>query len=160
MIPHHKVQKSHLLAATQAPHSHSFSLLTAVLGIPIRIRIRMFLGLPYLIPDLLSHKHGSGSGSLHHQAKILRKTLISTVLWLLFDFLFLKNDENVPRTSDPDPEDPYVFGPPGSSSGSVSQRYGSGSVPTCHESPTLLSGKCLACHFFSASGIRITNLWP
>ncbi len=24
---------------------------------------------------------------------------------------------------DPDPEDPYVFGPPGSRSGSVSQRY-------------------------------------
>jgi hypothetical protein len=27
----------------------------------------------------------------------------------------------------PDPKDPYVFGPPGSESGSISQRYGSGS---------------------------------
>ncbi len=26
---------------------------------------------------------------------------------------------------DPDPYDPYVFGPPGSASGSVRQRYGS-----------------------------------
>ncbi len=34
----------------------------------------------------------------------------------------------VPRTSvadpDPDPPDPHVFGPPGSGSGSISQRYG------------------------------------
>jgi hypothetical protein len=28
---------------------------------------------------------------------------------------------------DPDPSDPYVYGPPGSGSGSFSQRYGSGS---------------------------------
>jgi hypothetical protein len=28
---------------------------------------------------------------------------------------------------DPDPSDPYVFGPPGSGSGSFSQRYESGS---------------------------------
>jgi hypothetical protein len=28
----------------------------------------------------VSHKYGSGSGSFHHQAKIVRKTLISTVL--------------------------------------------------------------------------------
>ncbi len=27
-----------------------------------------------------------------HQAKIVRKTLIPTVLWLLYDFLSLKND--------------------------------------------------------------------
>ncbi len=33
--------------------------------------------------------------------------------------------------------DPYVFGPPGSASGSFSQRCGSGSVPKCHGSPTL-----------------------
>jgi hypothetical protein len=48
----------------------------------IRIRIR-------------SHKYGSGS--FHHQANIVRKTLISTVfLLLLYDFLSLKNDVNVP----------------------------------------------------------------
>ncbi len=33
-----------------------------------------------------------GSGSHYHQAKIVRKTLISTVFWLFFDFLSLKND--------------------------------------------------------------------
>jgi hypothetical protein len=34
-----------------------------------------------------------GSGSFYHQAKMGRKTLISTVL---YEFLFLKNDVNVP----------------------------------------------------------------
>ncbi len=43
-----------------------------------------------------SQRYGSGSGSFYHQAKILRKTLIPTVLWLLFDFLSLNNDLNVP----------------------------------------------------------------
>jgi hypothetical protein len=28
----------------------------------------------------VSHKYGSGSGSFHHEAKIVRKALISTVL--------------------------------------------------------------------------------
>ncbi len=47
----------------------------------------------------VSHKYGSGSGSgsrSFHQTKIVRKTLISTVLWLLYDFLSLKNDVNIP----------------------------------------------------------------
>jgi hypothetical protein len=35
-------------------------------------------------------RYGSGSGSFYHQAKIVRKTLIPTVFWLLFDFLSLK----------------------------------------------------------------------
>jgi len=39
----------------------------------------------------VSHKYGSGSGfgsgSFHHQAKIVRITLISSVMWLLCDFL-------------------------------------------------------------------------
>jgi hypothetical protein len=39
---------------------------------------------------------GSESGSLYHQAKIVRKTLIPTVLRLNDDFLSLKNDVNVP----------------------------------------------------------------
>jgi hypothetical protein len=48
----------------------------------IRIhRIHMFLGL-------------SGFGSFYHQAKIATKTLIPTILWLLLDFLSLKNDVN------------------------------------------------------------------
>jgi len=40
-----------------------------------------------------------GSGSYFHQAKIARKTLIPTVLRLLFDFLSLKNDVNVASKS-------------------------------------------------------------
>ncbi len=51
----------------------------------------------------VSHKYGSSSGSFHHQAKIARKTFISTLLWLLYDFLSLKNDASgpvfwIPRT--------------------------------------------------------------
>ncbi len=42
---------------------------------------------------------GSGSGSFYHEARIVRKTLISAVLWLLFDFLSLKNDVKVPSKS-------------------------------------------------------------
>ncbi len=70
---------------------------------------------------------GSGSGSFYPQAKIVRKTLISSVLWLLYDFLSLKNDKNVPvfRTAS---ESGSVFGSPGSASGSV---------PKCHGSATL-----------------------
>ncbi len=51
----------------------------------------------------ISQRYGSGSGfgsgSLHHYAKILRKTLISIVLWHLFDFLSLKNYVHVPSKS-------------------------------------------------------------
>ncbi len=41
----------------------------------------------------------SGSVSLYHQAKIVRKTLIPTVLRLRYDFLSLKNYVNVPSKS-------------------------------------------------------------
>jgi hypothetical protein len=41
------------------------------------------------------HGSGSGSGSFYNQAKIVRKTLIPTVLLLLFEFLSLKNDLTV-----------------------------------------------------------------
>jgi hypothetical protein len=42
---------------------------------------------------------------------------------------------SIPKYSvaDPDPSDPYVFGPPGSGSGSISQRYGSGSGSFYHK---------------------------
>ncbi len=40
-----------------------------------------------------------GSGSFYHQAKIVRNTLVPTVLWFLLDFLSLKNDVNVPLKS-------------------------------------------------------------
>jgi hypothetical protein len=39
-------------------------------------------------PGSVSQRYVSGSGSIHHQAKIIRKTFISTVLWLLCDFIF------------------------------------------------------------------------
>jgi hypothetical protein len=42
---------------------------------------------------------GSGTGSFNQQAKIVRKSLILTVLCLLLDFLFLKNYVNVPSKS-------------------------------------------------------------
>jgi hypothetical protein len=42
----------------------------------------------------VSQRIGSRSGFFHHQAKIVRKSLTS--LWLLSDFLYLKNDVNVP----------------------------------------------------------------
>jgi len=38
----------------------------------------------------ISQRYGSGSGSFYHQAKIVRKTVDPTALWLLFDFLSLK----------------------------------------------------------------------
>ncbi len=47
----------------------------------------------------ISTKSGSGSRSFYHQAYIVRKTLISTVLRVLYDFLSLKNDVNVASKS-------------------------------------------------------------
>ncbi len=49
----------------------------------------------------VSRRYGSGSGfgSFHHQAKIVRKTIIFTVLCLLNDCSALKNDVNVPSNS-------------------------------------------------------------
>jgi hypothetical protein len=52
----------------------------------------MFLGL--LDPDLLVRN--MDPVPYNHQAEIVRKTLIFTVLLLLFDFLPLKNYVNVP----------------------------------------------------------------
>ncbi len=83
---------------------HSFVFhLSAVRIIPciavfrIRCRIRKFLG--HLDRDLfVRQRYGSRFGSSHHQAKLARKPLISTVLWL-YDFLSvkkLKKDVNVP----------------------------------------------------------------
>ncbi len=40
----------------------------------------------------ISQRYGSGPGYFCQLAKIVRKTLIPTVLWLLLDFLSLKND--------------------------------------------------------------------
>jgi hypothetical protein len=56
------------------------------------LRICLFLGLP----DSLVRDTNHGSGSFYHQVKIVKKTLIPTVLWLLYDFLSLKNYVKVP----------------------------------------------------------------
>ncbi len=52
-------------------------------------RVPKFLGLPDLDPD----------PSIIKQKYIARKTLISTALCLLYDFLSLKKDVNVPSKS-------------------------------------------------------------
>ncbi len=55
------------------------------------IRIRMYLGLPSPDPSLFCT---DPDPSLNKQK--VWKTLISTILWLLFDFLSIKTDVNVP----------------------------------------------------------------
>ncbi len=52
---------------------------------------------PYVFgpPGSRSVSQRYGSESFYHQAKIVRKKLIPTVLRLLYDFLFLRNDANV-----------------------------------------------------------------
>ncbi len=59
------------------------------------------LGPPGSASGSINQRSGSesGSGSFYHQAKIVRKTLIPCVLCLLYDFLSLKNDVNVPSKS-------------------------------------------------------------
>jgi hypothetical protein len=47
----------------------------------------------------VSQRFGSGSRSFYHQEKIVKKTLIPTVLWLLYDLLSLRNDVNLPSKS-------------------------------------------------------------
>jgi hypothetical protein len=47
----------------------------------------------------INQRHGSGFGSFYHQTKIVRKSLIPTVLLLLFNFLSLKNYVYVPLKS-------------------------------------------------------------
>jgi hypothetical protein len=42
---------------------------------------------------------GPGSGFFNQQAKKVRKTLIFTILMLLYDFLSIKTDINVPSIS-------------------------------------------------------------
>jgi hypothetical protein len=47
----------------------------------------------------ISQRYGSGSGSFYHDAKIVRQTLIPSVLWLLFALFSLKNNVDVPSKS-------------------------------------------------------------
>ncbi len=57
----------------------------------------------------VSTRYGSGSGSFVHQAKIGKKTLIPTVLWLLYDFLSLKNYGNLASKSNKQKNLSYLF---------------------------------------------------
>ncbi len=69
-----------------------------MLRIQIRILIRMVPSEPYVFGP-----PGSGSGSSSQRygsgAKLVRKTSILTVLWVLLTFLSLKNYVNVPSKS-------------------------------------------------------------
>ncbi len=67
----------------------------------MRIRIHVFLGLLDQDPDPLVRGMDPDSDPDPSiiKFKIVTKTLIFTVLWLLFDFLQLKNDEKVPSKS-------------------------------------------------------------
>ncbi len=76
-----------------------------------------------------------GAGSFHHQAKKEKNPdfyCFVTSLWL-FIFEELCKCISVPNPH-PNLEDLYVFGPPGSASRSVSQRYGS-EDPDPHPDP-------------------------
>ena len=63
----------------------------------IQINHKVF-GSPEFVYVSQKYRSGSGlgTGSSHNQAKIVRKPLISTVLLLLYDFLSVKNDVNIP----------------------------------------------------------------
>ncbi len=88
------------------------------------------LGLPDPDPDPLVRDTDTDPDPSITQAKIVRKTLIPTVLWLLYDFLSLKKDANVPSKSS---NQKTIFltslrsltNIAGSGSGSISHRYGS-----------------------------------
>jgi hypothetical protein len=56
----------------------------------------MFLGVPDPDPVV---RRTDPDPALDHQAKIVRKTLIPTVLWLLYNFLSLKNYVNLASKS-------------------------------------------------------------
>ncbi len=80
----------------------------------------------------ISQRYGSGSdsgsGSFYHHAKIVRKTLIPTILWLFFDFLSVKNDVNLPLKNN------KAFWR------SMTKMAGSGFTPKCRGSGTLPEG--------------------
>ncbi len=73
----------------------------------LRIRIHRLWGLPD--PDAyvfgppgsgsISTRYGSGTESFYHPAKIVGKTMIPNILWLLHDFLYSKNYVYVPSKS-------------------------------------------------------------
>jgi hypothetical protein len=100
-----------------------------------RSRILLFLGLPD--PDPLVR--GTDPDPFIIKQKKVRKTLIPIVLRLLYDFLSLKNDVNVALKSNKQKKtcrSPMKIAESRAGSG---VEYGSGSVPICHGSATMLT---------------------
>ncbi len=62
---------------------------------------------------------------------VLYSFILNWFTTFVFENFRVTVDQSIKRMAisvgDPDPQDPHVFGPPGS--GSISQRYGSGSFP-------------------------------
>jgi hypothetical protein len=115
----------------------------AVFRIRILIhRIYMFFRPP--VSGSISQWYGSGSGSgpgcgsFYQLAKTVRKTLIPTVLWLLLDFLSLKNDVIVPSKSNKQKNLKIKISFLMASWRSMTKIAGSGSTPKCHGSGTLV----------------------
>jgi hypothetical protein len=75
---------------TALRHPRAEAIRSSVLRIRIPTRISRIHVFGPLGSESGSISQRYGSGSLYHQRKIVRKTLIPTVLWLLFDFLSLK----------------------------------------------------------------------
>jgi hypothetical protein len=90
--------------------------------------------------ESVNQRYGYGSGSFYHQAKIVRRTLIPTVLWLLYDFLTLKYDVNVPLKNNKQKnlakKKFFVVGLKVSDENSRICGPRSGSVTKCHGSAT------------------------
>ncbi len=118
----------------------------AVLRFRIRFRRIHVLGSPGSGSIFQRYGSGSGTGSksgyFYYKAKIVGKTLIPTVLWLLYDFLSLQNYVTVPSKRISTDENSRIR---------IRIRiqlsevwiggFGSGIVPKFHESATLeLSG--------------------
>ncbi len=132
---------------------------------------------------------GSGSVSFYHQAKIVRKILIPTVLLLLFDFLSLKKDVNVPSKRNKQKNlisfllaswRSMTTKIGGSTSGSISQSHGSADPdpdphqnvmypqhwifrPASEKPRPLLTGLWIRIwsdrHHFGGSGSRFVSIW-
>jgi hypothetical protein len=76
------------------------------------------------------------------------KYLKSTIVSLFLNFWLVDSSVADPDPNT-DPSDPYVFRPPGSGSGFISQRYGSGSGSFYHQSKIVRKTLILLfCDFF------------
>ncbi len=83
------------LVTVTALSNHLITMCTNLVTDTVSVPDPEVLGLPDPDP-LVRGTVRYGSEIFYPQAKIVRKTLISTVLWLRFDFVSLKNDVNVP----------------------------------------------------------------